>query len=164
MAPKMFIALPALALLAGIASAQDAATVLQNATKAMGGTDLKSIQYSGTGHAGTLGQAINPSAPWPLLNVTSYSKAIDYPSQSSKEEVTRTQMTPPARGGGAPFAGEQKQVNLSSGSFAWNQAPDASAPQPAIAAADERQVQIWLTPHGFLQAALANNATAAAKT
>ena len=32
--------------------------------------------------------------------------------------------------------------------------------KPAVAAADERQLQIWLTPHGFLKAAADNNATA----
>ena len=36
----------------------------------------------------------------------------------------------------------------------------APIPQPAVAAAEERQLQIWLTPHGFLKAAMENNATA----
>src|SRR5262249_13095423 len=49
-------------------------------------------------------------------------------------------------------------VNLVSGQYAWNQ--PANAPQPAIAAAEERQLQIWLTPHGFLNGAMQNNATA----
>ena len=48
MVKKLFVALPTLALLAGVVLAQDAKTVLQNATKAMG--DVKSIQFSGTGH------------------------------------------------------------------------------------------------------------------
>jgi glyoxylase-like metal-dependent hydrolase (beta-lactamase superfamily II) len=44
------------------------------------------------------------------------------------------------------------------GQYAWNQPGNAA--QPALAAADERQLQIWLTPHGFLKAAMENNATA----
>ena len=72
--------------------------------------------------------------------------------------MTQVEPTPIRRGGGGPFAGEQKNVNLVSGDFAWNQ-PGAN-PQPAVATAEDRQLQIWLTPHGFLKAAMANNATA----
>jgi len=140
----------------GSVKAQDAKTVLQNATKAMG--DVKSIQYTGAGHLGSLGQAYSPSSPWPENNITAYTRTIDYGSKSSKEELTQVEPSPIRRGGAAPFAGEQKQVNLVSGEYAWNQ-PGAN-PQPAVAAAEERQLQIWLTPHGFLKAAMQNNATA----
>ena len=143
-----------LALLAGVASAQDAKTAIQNAQKAMG--DVKSIRYSGTGKAGGLGQNWNPTTTWHPTVITNYTRTIDYASRSSREELTRVQENPPARGGEAPFDGEQKQVNLVSGQYAWNQ--PGNAPQPAIAAADERQLQIWLTPHGFLSAAAENNA------
>jgi glyoxylase-like metal-dependent hydrolase (beta-lactamase superfamily II) len=148
--------LAVLLLCSGLASAQDARTVLQSATQAMG--DVRSIQYSGTGHNNALGQAYTPNTAWPETNVTSYTRTIDYASRSAKEELTRIEQTPPIRGGGAAFAGEQRQVNLVSGQFAWNQ--PGPAPQPALAAASERQLQIWLTPHGFLKAALENNATA----
>ncbi len=153
---KVGIALAAVVLWAGVASAQDAKSVLQAATKAMG--DVKSIQFSGTGHLSSLGQAYAPNTAWPETNVTSYTRTIDYSSRSSKEELTRVEQTPAIRGGGAPFAGEQKQVNLVSGQYAWNQ--PGPNPQPALAAAEERQLQIWLTPHGFLKAAMENNATA----
>src|SRR5437660_8649949 len=136
--------------------AQEAKTVLQSATKAMG--DVKSIQYSGSGQLGILGQAFTPGGPWPINDIKSYTRTIDYGSKSAKEEMTLVEPTPIRNGGGGPFAGEQKQVNLVSGQYAWNQ--PGSAPQPAVAAADERQLQIWLTPHGFLKAAMENNATA----
>jgi glyoxylase-like metal-dependent hydrolase (beta-lactamase superfamily II) len=153
---KLFVALPTLALLAGVGLAQDAKTVLQNATKAMG--DVKSIQFSGTGHLSAVGQAWNPTSPWPETIVKSYTKTIDYGSQSSREELVRNEGDPPAKGGAAPFGGDQRQVNLVSGQYAWNQ--PGNAPQPAVAAAEERQLQIWLTPHGFLNGAMQNNATA----
>ena len=51
-------------------AAQDAKSVLQSATKAMG--DVKSIQYSGTGQLGIVGQAYSPSSPWPINNITAY--------------------------------------------------------------------------------------------
>jgi len=156
MVKKLFVALPTLALLAGVARAQDAKTVLQNATKTMG--DVKSIQFSGTGHLSAVGQAWNPTSPWPETIVKSYTKTIDYGSQSSREELVRNEGDPPAKGGAAPFGGDQRQVNLVSGLYAWNQ--PGNAPQPAVAAAEERQLQIWLTPHGFLNGAMQNNATA----
>jgi len=65
---------------------------------------------------------------------------------------------PPIKGGSRPFAGEDKQVNFVSGQYAWDQ--PGSNPVPQIAAADERQLQIWLTPHGFLKAAMENKAAA----
>jgi glyoxylase-like metal-dependent hydrolase (beta-lactamase superfamily II) len=156
MGKKLWVALVVFALWAGAASAQDAKTVLQAATKAMG--DVKSIQFSGTGHNSALGQAYAPNTAYPETNVSSYTRTIDYASRSSKEELTRREKDPVVRGGGAPFAGDQKQVNLVSGQSAWNQ--PGNTPQPAVAAAEERQLQIWLTPHGFLKAAMENNATA----
>src|SRR3984893_1784707 len=136
-------------------AAQDAKTLLQAASKAMG--DVKSIQYSGSGHLYALGQAYSPTSAWPQNNITTYTRTIDYGSRSSKEELTQVEPTPPRLGGAAPFAGEQKQINLVSGQYAWNQAEHAT--QPAVAASEERQLQIWLTPHGFLRAAMENNAT-----
>src|SRR5580704_15458141 len=146
------------ALTSGVVLAQDANTAIQNAQKAMG--DVQSIQYSATGKMGGFGQSFHPGGPWHSTVITSYTRTIDYASGSSKEELTRTQENPPAQGGEAPFAGEQKQVNLVTGKYAWNQ--PGNAPQPAVAAADERQLQIWLTPHGFLKAAAENHATAKA--
>jgi len=156
MTKKILFALAVSALFVGTASAQDAKSVLQSVTKTMG--DVKSIQYSGTGHLSQLGQAFAPGTPWPETDVTSYTKTIDYTSKSAKEELTRVEKNPPIKGGSRPFAGEDKQVNFVSGQYAWDQ--PGSNPVPQVAAADERQLQIWLTPHGFLKAAEENNAAA----
>lgn len=154
---KSWIQLAGLVFLtAGIAAAQDANTVIQNAQKAMG--NAQSIQYSATGKMGGFGQSWHPGGAWHSTTITSYTRTIDYASASSKEELTRTQENPVAHGGEAPFAGEQKQANLVSGKYAWNLGPNG--PQPAVAAAGERSLQIWLTPHGFLKAAAENHATA----
>jgi glyoxylase-like metal-dependent hydrolase (beta-lactamase superfamily II) len=140
-----------------VALAQDASALLQKASIAMGATNLNSIQFSGTGHVSTLGQNHLPNAPWPETTLPSYTRTVDYANKSAREELTRIQNTPPSKGGGAPFGGEQKQVNLVSGEYAWNQ-PGAQ-PQPQPAASEERQLQIWLTPHGFLKGALDGHAT-----
>ena len=153
----------------GVASAQDAKTVIQNAQQAMGKPN--NIQYSGTGTAGGVGQNWNPNVPWHKTAVTKYTRIIDYANGSSTEDMTRTQENPPDKGGEAPFAGEQHVVAMVSGDTAWNRiqvAADVGSvgalgnPQPA--AAEERQLQIWLTPHGFLRAAAQGKATASEGT
>ena len=86
---EAFVLALVLALVVGAAAAQDAKTVIQNAQKAMG--EVHSIQYSGTGTAGALGQNWNPTSPWHPTIVTSYTRTIDFVNGSSEEEMTRTQ-------------------------------------------------------------------------
>jgi glyoxylase-like metal-dependent hydrolase (beta-lactamase superfamily II) len=156
MAKRLWITFALFFLCAGAASAQDAKTVLQDAQKTMG--DVTSIQYSGTGHLNFFGQAWTPDSAWPATNLTSYSKTIDYSSKSSQENLVHSEATPMVKGGGRPFAGDDKQANFVSGQYAWDM--PGSNPVPQIGAAAERQLQIWLTPHGFLKGAMENNATA----
>ncbi len=157
MKQNLLIALTLAGLTVNLAMAQDANALLQKSSIAMGAANLNSIQFSGTGHISALGQNHLPNAPWPETTITAYTRTVDYANKSAREELTRIQNTPPSKGGGAPFGGEQKQVNIVSGMYAWNQ-PGAQ-PQPQPAAADERQLQIWLTPHGFLKGALEEKAT-----
>jgi glyoxylase-like metal-dependent hydrolase (beta-lactamase superfamily II) len=156
MAKQLWIACALYFLCAGASSAQDAKTVLQAAQKAMG--DVTSIQYSGTGHIYSFGQAWTPNAVWPSTNLTSYTKTIDYSSKSAQEDYVHSEPNPMVKGGGRPFAGDDKQVNFVSGQYAWDMPGSKPIPQPG--AAGDRQLQIWLTPHGFLKAAMENNATA----
>jgi len=83
---------------------------------------------------------------------------IDYASKSAEDEYIHSEPNPMVKGGGRPFAGDDKQVNYVSGTYAWDMPGSNPVPQPGAAA--ERQLQIWLTPHGFLKAAMENNATA----
>jgi hypothetical protein len=132
--------------------------------KAMG--DAKSIRYSGSGRWGVIGMNWNPTGPWHATILNSYTRTIDYASASSREDVVRNQENPPALGGEAPFVDEIREGHEVSGKYAWNQPasgnpmppPDKSV--PALATAEERGLQILLTPHGFLRAALENHATA----
>src|SRR6266568_4809790 len=82
------------------ASAQDARTVISNATKAMGVDTLKTVQYSATGADFALGQAPNPSSPWPRFINKSYTRAIDFEKPASRVERVRVQGENPPRGGG----------------------------------------------------------------
>jgi glyoxylase-like metal-dependent hydrolase (beta-lactamase superfamily II) len=137
----------------------DAKSVIAAVEKAMGGADLKSIQYSGIGSNANLGQGVNPTAAWPRFDVTSYTRTINYADSSSKEELTRIQGNNPVRGGGPPIMGEQKQNNDVAGNFAWN----AAGPNPVAqfgSTLEERKLQIWMTPHGFLKLAKLGNGCA----
>jgi glyoxylase-like metal-dependent hydrolase (beta-lactamase superfamily II) len=81
-----------------------------------------------------------------------YTRTVDYNNRTSSEQLTRSQGNNPRRGGGGiPLAADQQQFNLVSGDFAWNINNNNPVPQPA--AASQRQLEIWLTPHGFLKAA-----------
>src|SRR5712691_5491533 len=131
-------------------SAQDAKAVIANASKALGVDTLKTVQYSATGHDFALGQAPNPSSPWPKFINKSYTRAINFETPASRVDRVRLQGENPPHGGGQqPIVGEQP-VN-----------------QTIIVAADTpwvQQLEIWMTPHGFLRAAASRNATVEAKT
>jgi glyoxylase-like metal-dependent hydrolase (beta-lactamase superfamily II) len=143
------------------ATAQDAS--LDNVAKAMGAAGVKSIQYSGSGTNFQLGQNFSPDIPWPRFVVKSYMRAVNYESASIRDELVRTQgENPPRGGGGQPVAGEQRQIFVASGDFAWNVAADVVTPTP-IALVD-RQLQLWTTPQGVVKAAMANNATVQGRT
>src|SRR5882762_8719035 len=100
MLKKCLTGLALAALLVWTASAQDAKTVVGNASKAMGVDALKTVQYSATGMDFALGQAPNPSSPWPKFINKSYTRTIDFEAPASKVARVRTQGESPPRGGG----------------------------------------------------------------
>ena len=159
MAKRLSVLVALGVLLAGTAAAQDAHGVVRAATDAMG--DPSNVRYSGTGWVANVGQSYTPDDDWPRFEVTAYTRTINYDDRSSSEEYTRRQGNYPPRGGGAPLQGEQRRVFLTSGNYSWNMNGPNPAPQPA--AAEVRQLDIWMSPHGFLKAAAdASDATAAA--
>jgi glyoxylase-like metal-dependent hydrolase (beta-lactamase superfamily II) len=129
--------------------------VLQAAAKNMGADTLKTIEITGKGWTAGVGQSYSPAEDWPRFEVPTYTRIIDYDAKSSKEELTRRQGNYPARG--QVIQGEQQLAYFSSGTYGWNmQGTNAVAVAPD--AAEIRQLEIWLTPHGFLKAAMAPNA------
>jgi glyoxylase-like metal-dependent hydrolase (beta-lactamase superfamily II) len=162
MANRLVVVLALLALMVGTAAAQDARTVLQAASTAMGAGNLKTVQISGTGWNAAMGQSFSPAEDWPRFEVTRYTRTIDYDARSSIEQITRRQGTyPPQGGGGTPLQGEQQQHFIVSGSSAWNM--QGTTANPAAAAAEVRQLDIVMTPHGFLKAAMAGTPTAVSR-
>jgi glyoxylase-like metal-dependent hydrolase (beta-lactamase superfamily II) len=127
----------------GPSSAQDAKTVVGAATKSLG--DVRSIQYSGSGASFTLGQSVSPDAAWPRVELRSFIRTVEYDKPAARNEAV---------GPNGPLP-----TQFLSGNQAWGQAGGNVTPASPLVAAD-RQLQVWLTPHGFLKGALVNNATA----
>src|SRR5436853_634446 len=134
MARKLCFVVAVLALIVVMqqtAPAQDAREVLQAAVKAMGAANVKTIQYSGTGWNAAVGQSFSPQDDWPHFEVTRYTRTIDYDAKFSREELTRRQGdNPPRGGGGTPLQGEQQQVAVVKGNYAWNMDGQNPVPQP----------------------------------
>ena len=153
----LWVCLALLPLLTGTAAAQDARTIAQAASKAMGTDTLRCITYSGgNGYVGLVGQGYSPADDWPRVELANFSRVINYEAGTMREEQVRRQGDNPARGGGGmPVQGEQRRVLLVSGNYAWNLNGTNVVPQPG--GGDVRQLEISLDPHGFLKGALAAN-------
>ncbi len=129
-------------LLSLVAGAQDPQTAISSASKALGSDNLKTIEYSGSGYDFALGQAPNPSSPWPKFNDKTYTRVINFAAPASRMQRVRTQAENPPHGGGQqPIIGEQQQ----------NQVIAAGSPQ-AAALPDDLMMSL---PYGFLRAAAA---------
>src|SRR5262249_22777560 len=108
MAKKTLLTLALVFGFAGSSLAQDAKTVIDNASKAMG--SLKTVEYSGSGLAFATGQNVNPTAAWPKSNEKTYKRTISFKTPAYRMERVRTQGENPPRGGGQqPIYGEQNQ-------------------------------------------------------
>jgi glyoxylase-like metal-dependent hydrolase (beta-lactamase superfamily II) len=139
-----------MATLPSLALAQDAAGVIAAASKAMGADNLTTIEYSGSGYDFVFGQAYSPTSPWPKFIVKSYTRSLDLRVPSSRDDRVRLQYENPPRGGGQqPVIGERRQ----------NQTVVIGPNTPWA-----QQLEIWMTPYGFLKAAANNHAEAKSMT
>lgn len=147
-----------------VTATHSSAATLQSAADALKITNTKSIEFSGAGHWFQFGQAPAPTLAWPQFDVSSYIADINYEKPAARVQIVRKQTIEAGRNRPAPV--EQKPDQYFSGGFAWNLAAPANsapgtAPVPSSqpTAVEERSVEIWSTPHGFLKAAIANKAT-----
>ncbi len=150
-----------LLLFVGTAFAQavkDVRSVLEASLKTMGGVNLKTIQYSASGWSSRIGQTYGLAEDWPHYEVANYTRVIDYDANWSREDYTRRQGKYPLLG--RPPMGEEHVTSILSGSYAWDVQGDKPAPLASlyldgVPYADLRQLELAITPHGFLKAALA---------
>jgi glyoxylase-like metal-dependent hydrolase (beta-lactamase superfamily II) len=141
--------------------AQDRAA-LDAAAKALGATDLKSIEIQGGGVFFWAGQSQTPGQAWPEFTVRNLTRTVNYETASLRDEMTRTRTLEPPKGGGPYVRGEHKAVAVVSGDYAWNVMGDNAVSAPI--ALGERQLQLWTTPHGVIKAAQKNPAGAQGRT
>ena len=79
-----------LAVLASCSKAPTAASLITDASAAMGANGLRFIEYSGSGLQYSLGQSPNPDAPWPKFNAKSYTRLVNYEIPQSRQVLVRT--------------------------------------------------------------------------
>ena len=138
-------------------AAQDARSLLRETAKAMGAENLKSFEYSGSGFFYWFGQAARPDSPWPKFYAKSYRRVVDLPAGLSLQTVVRTQYeNPPHGGGNQPVTGDQTLTMTVSTRDPWSR-------DDGIGFSAGQQLEIWITPFGFLSGALEHDATVAAK-
>src|SRR6185503_4462055 len=121
-------------------TAQDARTVIANASKAMGADTLNAISYSGSASNVNFGQTQRLSGPYVLnTTITNYTRAISLTEPASRATGATTTIAPP---GAPPAPPGNFNQNITPANAGWTQ-----------------QLEIWTTPWGFLKGAAANNAT-----
>src|SRR5262245_52587669 len=107
----------------------------------------------GSGVMFLVGQSSVPGEAWPLFNVRTFTRVMNYDTASLREDLMRTRALEPPRGGGAYVRGEHPLVSILSGDHAWNVM--GLGPVAAPIALADRQFQYWSTPHGVIKAATA---------
>jgi hypothetical protein len=80
---------------------ESAESVLRRADSAMGGKDLKSISFAGSGTGATFGQAYEPGGAWPKITYSSFTRLADYDQGAFREDAARSRAEPAGGGRGA---------------------------------------------------------------
>jgi len=150
-----------------VARAQDARTVLQAVAQNIGAENLNTLQISGNkGWSAAPGGSYSPTDDWPRFELTSYSKQIDFNAHFSRDQLSR-QLGPYPKlgaGQGVPDQGQQHMDFVLNGSTAWVLAGGGFGPldregyMDGIPVAEMWQLDVIMTPHGFVKAALAPGA------
>src|SRR6185437_730185 len=130
----------ALTAAAPAAADDNARKVIDDAVKAMGISGLNSITYAGAAALGNFGQSRTISFGLASTVIRNYVRTIDFTTPALRASG---ETQPPAlvRGGPLPPMGTYNQV-VNGLTPSWSQ-----------------QMEIWVTPWGFLKGAAANNAT-----
>jgi glyoxylase-like metal-dependent hydrolase (beta-lactamase superfamily II) len=123
---------------------------------------INTMEFSGSGTTNAFGQAYKPDGPWPAFK-TEYHVALSYNPPAMRVEMTRTNPDGPIQGGGGlPLAAPQHTIQTVREKYAWNESelgaglePGKGTATPAMAAVNDRLLQLWILPYGVVKAALA---------
>jgi hypothetical protein len=160
MIKRLAIIAAVLVLSSGNYSAQevDARAALLASVKAMGADNLKTIEYTGAGFSSQIGQQFNVEGGWPTYQVVDYTRRIDFDARWSREDYTRQQGNYPTFGR-VPMPATRVTAVVN-GAYAWDIRDDMPVPLTrgyldGISFNELRQLELAITPHGSLKAALA---------
>ena len=140
----------------------DPLPILAAASKEINESALRCVTYSGVGYSGPVGQTFENAVniDWPRSEMANYTRTINWETRTSKETFDRKPGNNPASWkyglgwiGGTPTQKNLRQTHIVNGTYAWHS--DGDGPPVAVPPeqAEIYQLDIWLTPHGFLKAA-----------
>jgi glyoxylase-like metal-dependent hydrolase (beta-lactamase superfamily II) len=173
MLKRCFAVVASVALTAAMGAPKEekkAGDVVADVARAMGAANLKSVQYSATGFVFTFGQNFRPGVPWPKFSLKTYARMLDYDKGISREDASWTQYeNPPLGGGFQPIVGTLHVIESLNADYAWTfGGPGPPNPDPlgnpSPGQVEDRQLQMALTPYGWVKAATAASPTMEAKT
>jgi len=118
---------------------------------------INTMEIWGSGTTYGLSQASKPGEPGPAFK-TEYHATLGYNPPAMRVELTRTSSGAPSQGGAAP----QQTIEVVRDKYAWDESeiggglvPGKGTATPAMAAVDNRLLQLWILPYGVIKAALA---------
>jgi hypothetical protein len=118
---------------------------------------VNTMEFWGSGTTYGLGQLYKPGESWPAFK-TEYHIAIAYTPPALRVEMTRTNPTASVQGGAAPL----RIIQVVRDRYAWDESeigaglvPGKGTATPALAAVNNRLLQLWILPYGVVKAALA---------
>ncbi len=167
MRSRLTFASTLLTFLAAGAGAQDVRDVLEAVAENIGADNLRTLEFSATsGWFGAPGGSHSPFDDWPRTEVTYYERQIDFEAGFLREILTREQGDYPRVGSsrGLPTGGRHTLDVALNGDVAWTIEGGGAGPldregyMDGVSIADMRKLEILLTPHGFVKAALAPGA------
>jgi hypothetical protein len=118
---------------------------------------INTMEFWGSGTTYGPGQSNKPGEPWTSFK-TEYHAALCYNPPAMRVEMTRSSSGSPAQGGAAP----QHTIEVVRDKYAWDESeigaglvPGKGTATPAMAAVNNRLLQLWILPYGVIKAALA---------
>src|SRR5262245_41745093 len=142
----------------------DPMPLLAAAAREVGADNLKCITYGGNGYGRAVEQAFESGVniDWPRIDqLTNYTRTINFETRTMKEEFDRKPGLNPASWkyglgwqDGTPTQKNVHQTFVLNGSYGWHidgvgAAPVAATPQDV----ELWQLEMWMTPIGFIKAA-----------
>jgi glyoxylase-like metal-dependent hydrolase (beta-lactamase superfamily II) len=142
---------------------------VDSAIEALGADHVTSIEYSGSGKWYQFGQEPSPTLPPPEFNVSSYVATIDYLRATKRVQMASKQTVDPSRLRFPPHEARADEYVVGDVSWIMGRPGGPATGLPVTTVPDaknveERAMEIWATPQGFLRAAAANHATSTPTT